>query len=263
MRMTFALIRSGFRRYATYRQATAASCVTNSVFGFLRAYVLLAVAGGATAAGYTAAQLSTYVWVGQGLIGVVLLWGWTELADRVRTGEVVADLLRPVAPIWSYMATDLGRAGFACTTRMIVPMTVGALAMPFYWPHNPLSYPIFVLSVFLATVVCFGLRYLINLSAFWLLDIRGVLVVWTLLSGVASGMYFPIDFLPDWLAAVLKYATPFPSIVQFPADVLVEKEALNGQLTLVGLQLMWALIAIAVAYLVQGRANRKLVIQGG
>ena len=42
-----ALAWSGFRRYATYRQATAAGSFTNIVFGFLRCYVLLAVAAGA------------------------------------------------------------------------------------------------------------------------------------------------------------------------------------------------------------------------
>ena len=39
-----ALAWSGFRRYATYRQATVAGAFTNTVFGFLRCYVLLAVA---------------------------------------------------------------------------------------------------------------------------------------------------------------------------------------------------------------------------
>ena len=42
-----ALVGSGFRRYATYRQATIAGSFTNIVFGFLRCYVLLAVAAGA------------------------------------------------------------------------------------------------------------------------------------------------------------------------------------------------------------------------
>jgi ABC-2 type transport system permease protein len=43
-----ALVGAGFRRYATYRQATVAGAVTNTVFGFLRCYVLLAVAAGLT-----------------------------------------------------------------------------------------------------------------------------------------------------------------------------------------------------------------------
>ena len=67
-----ALAWSGFRRYATYRQATIAGSFTNMVFGFLRCYVLLAVGGrarpAAVPAGYDARQLATYVWVGQGLL---------------------------------------------------------------------------------------------------------------------------------------------------------------------------------------------------
>lgn len=61
-----ALAGSGFRRYATYRQATLASIATNSVFGFLRCFVLLAaLAGAGTGAvrDYDAAQLATYCWV--------------------------------------------------------------------------------------------------------------------------------------------------------------------------------------------------------
>jgi len=37
------LARVGYRRYATYRGATIAGVFTNTVFGFLRAYVLIAL----------------------------------------------------------------------------------------------------------------------------------------------------------------------------------------------------------------------------
>ena len=117
---TFAVLaKAGFRRYSTYRQAAIAGIFTNSVFGFLRCYVLLAVAAGSdgSVAGYAGPQLVSYVWVGQGLIATVGLWGDTELATRIRTGAVVSDLLRPVHPVATYLATDLGRAGFALLTR--------------------------------------------------------------------------------------------------------------------------------------------------
>ena len=57
-----ALARAGFRRYSTYRQATVAAAFTNTVFGFLRCYVLLARSRPAPAArrpGTTPAQLAT------------------------------------------------------------------------------------------------------------------------------------------------------------------------------------------------------------
>jgi viologen exporter family transport system permease protein len=98
LRAYLAFAVAGFRRHSTYRQATVAACVTNSVFGFLRAAVMLAVlaGGGSVIAGYDAPKLMTFVWAGQGLIGTVLIWAPPELAGRIRTGDVVIDLLRPV-----------------------------------------------------------------------------------------------------------------------------------------------------------------------
>lgn len=94
------LARAGFRRQATYRMALAAGIFTNSVFGVVRASILVgAVAGaGAAVAGYDALAVSSYAWWGQVLLGSVSMWGWSEVADRVRTGDIAADFLRPVPP---------------------------------------------------------------------------------------------------------------------------------------------------------------------
>jgi ABC-2 type transport system permease protein len=267
LRILGALCRSGFRRFSTYRQATVASAVTNSVFGFLRLSVLLSVAagtaGGAVAAGYDRAQLALYVWLGQGLIGVVGFWGWTDLADRIRSGAVVVDLLRPVHPVTSYLAADLGRAGYAALTRMVAPLAVGALFFDMYVPHRAGTVPLFVVSVVLAVLVSFGGRYLVNAAAYWLLDVRGVLIPWAIASSVLSGLYFPMRFLPGWATTALWYGTPFPSLLQTPIDIAVERTSYPGLLALVAAQLGWAAGLLALCTVVQRRAERRLVIQGG
>jgi len=258
------LASAGFRRYATYRQATAAALVTNTVFGFLRCFVLLAVvAGGGTAAGYDRSRLLTFVWVGQGLIGTVQLWAPPELADRIRTGEVVSDLLRPVDPVYHLLAADAGRAVYGALTRFVVPVAVGATVFGLATPSRPATYPLFVLSTILATVVCFACRFLVNASAYWLLDARGPHMAWALASSVLSGLYFPLWFLPEPATLVLLFATPFPSVIQLPLDVLVERGTPAGQLGAVGLQVAWAVVMLALCRVVQRRAERKLVVQGG
>lgn len=260
-----ALVGSGFRRYATYRQATVAGAVTNTVFGFLRCYVLLAVVAGAggVAAGYRPDQLASYVWFGQGLLAVVLLWGWTDLADRIRTGEVATDLLRPIPPVTLYLATDLGRAGHALLFRFFPPVLVGLLAFDLYQPARPGTWPLFGLAMVLATVIAFGCRFLVNATAYWLLDIRGVTVAWVLGSGILGGLYFPLRFLPGPVATALYLATPFPSLLQIPLDVLVERDRPAVQAGLVGVQAGWAGLVLAACWAVQRRAERRLVIQGG
>jgi viologen exporter family transport system permease protein len=264
-RAYLALAAAGFRRYATYREAMVAAVVTNSVFGFLRFAVMLAVldAGARTVAGYSEPQLATFVWAGQGLIGVVLLWAPLDLAERIRSGDVVTDLLRPIDPVWQMLAADLGRAGYAAVTRFVGPVVVGALVFQLYGPRRPVTYALFVCSALMATVVCFGCRYLVNAAAYWLLDARGPNTFWTLTSGFLGGLYFPVWFFPDALAAALTVLTPFPSVIQIPLDVLVERGSPGLQLALLGVQAGWVVAILALCHWVQARGERKLVIQGG
>ena len=254
---------AGFRRYATYRQAMVAAIFTNSIFGFLRCSVLLALAGAGTVAGYDEPRLATFVWAGQGLIGVVLLWSPNELADRIRTGDVIADLLRPVDLVWQLLAADLGRAGLAVFTRFVGPVVVGSLAFPLYAPRRPATYVLFACSMLLATIVCFGCRFLVNAAAYWLLDARGPQVAWTLLSAVLGGLYFPLWFLPRAAVVLLIAATPFPSLIQLPLDVLVERGPPGEQLMWLAVQAAWAAAILALCRWVQRCGERKLVVQGG
>jgi ABC-2 type transport system permease protein len=197
------------------------------------------------------------------MIAVVMLWGPPDLAERIRTGEVATDLLRPIHPVTLYLATDLGRAGHALLFRFLPPVLVGALVFDLYLPVRPGTWPLFAVSAVLAVVICFGCRYLVNATGFWLLDIRGVSRAWLVGSGLLGGLYFPLRFLPDPVAAVLYLGTPLPAILQIPMDVLVERDRPAVQAGLVGVQLVWAALVLAGCRTVQRRAERRLVIQGG
>ena len=265
IRMYAALVAAGFRRYATYRQAMVAAMITNSVFGFLRSSAILAAAAGAggAAAGYGRSQLALYVWVGQGLIGTVQPWAPLDLAERIRSGDVVCDLLRPVNPVLRDLAGEVGRAGYGAVTRFVVLITIGLVAFDCYRPTRGASYALFVVSVLLAVVISFCCRYLVAASAYWLLDARGPQIAWTLASTVFSGMAFPLWFLPGWASGLLIYATPVPSVIQVPIDLLVERSTLPGQLAGLAVQAGWAVVMLAGCQLVQRRAERRMVIQGG
>jgi ABC-2 type transport system permease protein len=197
------------------------------------------------------------------LLSVVSLWGWTELADRIRSGDVAADLLRPVHPIVGYLAPDLGRAGHAMIFRFLPPLAAGALFFDLYAPSSWFTIPLFALSVVLAVLTSFGLRFVVNATAYWLSDARGPITLLVLASGILAGLAFPLRFLPDWLAVALWVGTPFPSLMQTPLDILVERDPLPHQLALVGLQVLWATALLGLAALVQRRAEKRLVVQGG
>jgi ABC-2 type transport system permease protein len=265
VRSFVALIGAGFRRYSTYRQATIAGIFTNTVFGFLNCSVLLAVvhARGGPVAGYSASQLATLVWINQGLLATVGAWSDIGLADRIRSGDVVADLLRPIHPVLSYLGGELGRAGYQALTRSTLPMIVGALAFTLYAPQRLTTYPLFAVSVVLGVLISFACRYLVQASAFWLLDVRGPAMAFVVLSSLLGGQYVPIRFLPDWLVWTIWLGTPFPSLQQAPVDVFVERVSLPVQVGVLAVQAFWAGVTLFACVHQQRAAERRLVVQGG
>src|SRR3954471_12339478 len=218
VRLDWEIAKRGWRRYAAYPWATAAGVFTNTVFGFLQAYILLAVfQHRSDVGGYDAADTVTYVWLAQALIMTVYIFGWQELALRIRDGSIATDLARPLNPQRYWLAFDLGRAPYHLIFRGIAPFVVGALVFRLHSP-GPVDALVFLVSVALAVVASLGFRFLYNLAAFWVLDVRGVLIVALPVSLFFSGMIMPLTCFPGWLRDVARIL-PFASFLQTPVDV--------------------------------------------
>jgi len=258
------LIGAGFRRYARYRGAMIGGALTNSVFGLLRASILAATisSAGGSLIGYDTAQVVTYAWITQAVIAPVELFTWVDLAVRVRTGDIAVDLARPIDLQLMYGLADLGRAVAVLLPRTLPPLVVGALTFGLALPADPWSYLAGVLSLVLAVGISFCCRFLMNLTAFWLLDIRGMSTVYVTLSNVLSGLYAPVHWFPGWLAA-LAAATPFPSMVQTPCDLLTGRATGTAAAGLLAVQAGWLLVTLLAGRLVLARGTRTLVVQGG
>ena len=263
LRLDLEYAKRGYARYAAYPAATWAGVFVNTVFGFLRAYVILAVfAERRDVGGYDATAAVTYAWLTQGLIMTVFIWGWRELAFRIRTGDVATDLIRPVAPLRAGLAFDLGRALYHAIFRGIPPFLIGALFFPLRLPSSPLVWLAFLVSVILAVAISFAIRWLSNSSAFWLLDDRGVTIIVGTAISLLSGFIIPVAFFPGWLAT-LAQLTPFPAVIQVPVDIFVGRAA--GPDIIVALlgQLAWAAALLVAARGAFALGVRRLVAQGG
>jgi ABC-2 type transport system permease protein len=260
VRACWAIARASARRTVTYRAASFAGIVTNCFFGVLLTSMITAVTSQRPVIdGVTESDLVTQVWLTQGLLMVTYIWGWTELSERIRSGEVIADLLRPVSlPMW-WFAHDAGRAAVALVMRGVAPFVVGALLYHLRMPTKVATIPLITVSLVLAWALAFSCRYLVNLTAFWLGDARSVMrlamVVWTVLSG--SGI--SLALFPGWLEPTLR-VLPFAGIFQTPIDVWLERPHAARQMVL---QLAWSVVLVVVVALVTRRAERNVVANGG
>jgi ABC-2 type transport system permease protein len=263
VRLYWEIARRGFGRYAAYPAATLAGVWTNTVFGFIQAYILLALFETRDdVGGWDATDTVTYVWFVQALLMTVHAFAWVEVSLRIRSGDIATDLARPLDPLRYWLAYDLGRALYHLLFRGIAPFAIGMLAFDVRLPESPVTWLWLPLTIALAVTVSFAYRFLYNLASFWLLDHRGVTLVAVTTALLFSGFILPLPFFPDWLETVAR-VLPFAAMVQIPVDVFLEKATGAEVAALLLLQALWAAILLGVAKLVLGTAIRRVVVQGG
>lgn len=263
MRLYWEVARRAMQRQFAYRTENLAGLITNAFFGYIRAALFLAVyQSTASMGGYDAQGAVSYTWITQALIMVSSTWGWWEVEETIRTGDVVSDLAKPFSYVGFWLARDLGRAAYFVIFRAVPILLIGQVLYGLHWPSSAAAWLAFGAGMWLGVVVSFGWRFLLNASAFWTTDARGLGSVALAASLFLGGFVVPIRFFPDW-SQPLVLALPFASFTQTPADLFVERiqgvEILGPLL----LQVVWAVVLLAAAQLVTLLATRRVVIQGG
>jgi ABC-2 type transport system permease protein len=255
---------AGFRRQSTYRLAAFGGLLANATFGLLKVALLFAAVdtAGGTLAGYDVATMSSYIWISQGMLGSVNLHGRSAIADRIRTGDIAVDFLRPVDVHLASIASEVGGAVFALIPRGIPSVLIGSLLVGMAVPDHPSAYLLGPVSLLLGLLVSATTAYLVAATGFWLVETRGVAILYMVVSGFLAGLFVPIAMFPGWLYAVAS-ATPFPAMMMYPVDVLSGRVEGLGALGLVGLQLLWLALTVAVGQAATRAGRRRLEVQGG
>lgn len=258
------LFAAGFRQQSAYLAAAVGGLVANVTFGFLKASILLATlaAAGGTLAGYDAGQMLAYVWLSQAMLGLVNVYGRDVLAERIKSGDIAIDFLRPLDLQLAGLSTYLGSRLFTLLPRGLPTVTVGLLTTGLALPAGATPYLLGAVSVLLAMSLSYLAVYALSMSALWLVDIRGLQVSYMIVASFFCGLYIPVGIFPGWLEAVARL-TPFPSMLMTPIDVLSGYAAGPDALRLVGMQVGWVVAVGLLGHVLTRAGRRHLEVQGG
>ncbi len=263
MRLYWEFSRRSFQRHLTYRSAAVAGLITNFFFGLLRVSVLLALLGPREEyEGMTRAGIYTYVALTQAVITYLSLFGWYDLADSVHSGEVAHDLLKPMNYFNFWLARDMGRAGVAILLRGITIMLIFSLFFEMAHPQSVAGWTAVAVAIFLSWLVSFAFRFLLNLTAFWTPNARGIGRFGFIIAWFFSGFLMPLAFFPEWVQQIA-HLTPFPYMLNTVVDIYIGKLAGAGLLQAYFIQLVWVIVLVVAGQLVLGTAVKRLVILGG
>ncbi len=262
MTVYFAVATLAFRRMVAYRIALWSSVVNNLFWGSLICEVYRALyQGHGAVAGLTLDDAISYTWTTQAMISLGAGWVSGEIASTVRSGAVERDLTRPWSFYGYWLSRTLGEHTFNLLIRSTITYMFGVLV---YGARLPAFVDLlsFVLVLVPGLLVGFAFVFLINATAFWLLDATGPMLLANVVLGFFSGFLLPLAYFPPWLQLVAN-ALPFQAITNAPVLAWLGQSS-GSQLgrVLVG-QWFWAITMTLAALFVARRAYRHVVIQGG
>ncbi len=263
LRLSWELTKRAFQRQMTYRAATLAGLTTNFFFGVLRVAVMVALYGARSeVAGMDLQAAITYTGLAQAVIAYLSIFGWYDLMRTVSSGEVAADLLKPLGYFRYWLALDLGRALVAFLLRGVSIMVVYALFFAITVPHGVTQWVALLLSLILGWLLSFAWRFLVNLAAFWTPNALGIGRFAFGLAWVLSGFFMPLRFFPAWAQTICNL-TPFPSMVNTTIEIYLGLLTGRALLWALVVQLFWIVLLILVCKRVLRAGVQRLVIQGG
>jgi ABC-2 type transport system permease protein len=256
--------RLAFQRRTAYRLANWTGIAVNVFFLLVHAQVLLAFFRARPGAlGWSPQEAVLYFTTSEALLMVVGIFPdyRYNLSERIRTGEVVTDLARPVTLFWRDVAERYGTALYYLIARF-PPVYLTGMWLYGVTPPLQLETLLFPVSLVLAIGVSAGLWYIVCSSAYFRDIASGELTALMFANTLLGGMVVPLDFYPDWLQAISN-ALPFRATLYTPVALFAGK--LSGEALVFGLlhQLLWLGALSAVALRIESRGLRRLATQGG
>jgi ABC-2 type transport system permease protein len=192
-------------------------------------------------------------WLAQQMTVAWVAW---EMDFEIRQGNLSIKLLRPLDPFWEHLArhvTERFVRGpivifFVCLGTFMV---AGTVLTPSFW--HALT---FFLAITLGFLVRFLIAYCIGLMCFWLESATALDEFYWILSVMLGGGFAPLEFYPAWLRAAIDW-TPFPWVVYYPVKVLTGTVPWPDVARVIGIQLLWILVFVALRHVLWKAGLKK------
>jgi ABC-2 type transport system permease protein len=261
------MIGISFKGSLYYRKSILLDFVLHPIAMVMFIFVFTALyrhTGSATLVGYDLTQMIWYMASGHFIWSIV--WNNTDwrIANRILSGDLVQDLLRPVTLLKIELATDIGGGLVAACTEFIPDMVFLPL---FYMPSfmtvgSALRFIPLVIGAFL---LFFHFNFLIGLLAFAMKSTKSIFSIRYILVATLGGSFLPLDFFPSFLRTINSFL-PFQYIFYWPARVFINMEGtqtLEGYFTILGVQAAWVLGLHLLCRFFWRGAYRKFCAVGG
>lgn len=262
MHTYIAFASTSFQKHLAYRINHFLTVGAHLVFAYISVFLWAALFGGRDQVeGFKLQEMITYLCLSETIAAATMLYAGYEIQERIRTGGIATDFMKPINYQGQIMAVMTGEAVYRLLANALPVFIVMGLSFDLRFPQLH-TVPFFLLSLFFAFLISAAFRYILGISAFYLFETTGINRIYLGISYLFAGYGIPLPFYPDLMRKIVE-VTPFQCLNYIPVSIYLEK--MTGDALVQGLmtQAIWSLVLIGIGTLMTESARRKLVVQGG
>lgn len=249
----------------TYRAAILISAFYGPIYISIYYFLWRAVYGATPSGiinGMTFSSIITYLAIANVVQGMLYSYIDWDIAETVRSGNLVLLLCRPMGFMSIYAARWVGANAlnlamvtipniiFIC---IFIPMEVNFTAQTL----------LFIPSIILGMVIAFAFDFIVGTIAFYTESIYGITATKSVLMTFFSGQLIPIAMFPGVLREIAMLL-PFQAVVNTPVSILTDSAmGLGDALRMMLIQLLWAAALVMFGSLFFKRSVRRVTVNGG
>lgn len=266
-----------FKREAAFRFNNVLSVFSSIVFVIIIYFLWSAVYRSSDAfSAMTLQQTITYTAIISIINKVITGNAEMDIGDRVNTGAIGTELIRPLSFFWYLFFQKLGKIGFQFLFSSI-PLFITAIVLcRITIITTAAQWACFVISLCLSVLLIYTFEFLIGLFSFLTAQIYGVSLLKQALLGVLAGMTIPLSFYPEAFRKIC-INLPFQAMYYIPSTIylgIANEKSFLGKLlericggslfaAMILEQAAWLLILGCLTVPIWKTVQKKLIIQGG
>ncbi|SCZ09511.1 ABC transporter permease [Alkaliphilus peptidifermentans] len=181
--------------------------------------------------------------------------------QKIRTGEIAIDLLRPMNLKTTLFYRKMGDTCFVMIFQFLPVVMIFSFILRINYPSIEFLLYFFI-TLINGMIIYFLITYIIGLIGFWYLSVWHLSRLLQDLVRLLSGSFIPLWFFPDILSTISLYL-PFRFIYFVPISIFLGKVDVLEIYIMIALQIMWILILTIIEKVLWFKGIEKLVIQGG
>lgn len=184
------------------------------------------------------------------------------IQQKINDGSIANELLKPIDYRKILLANTLAEIAFKFLCNFIPTFIIAVICFGILPPCGVLQFCLYLLSMFFGFCVLWTLSLIIQMSAFWIINVWSISTIKNVFVKVLSGAMLPLYFMPKGIMKVISY-TPFDSIYHIPLQIYLgtvdNMTILNSMIK----QIIWIIGLYLISLFMWHKGSKKIVLQGG